>query len=117
MNNFERVRAMVDDYVLKNGATTEMSRGEFIDWIHEKYESISVKKNNLYPTDISFNLYNAGLKDFPGPNLCLWWVEETDRFRLVGSKFKPNGDVIQYKGRKNETVVGRWNNGVFTRYD
>ncbi len=114
MNNYDRVCEMVDEYVQKNGASTEMSRGEFIDWVHEKYENISVEKNNLYPTDITYNLYNAGLKDFPGPNLCLWWVRGRDTFRLVGSKYKPEGEVIQYKGRKNERVVGVWKAGEFS---
>ena len=114
MNNFQRARMMVDEYVAKNGRDTEMSRGEFIDWVHERYENISVEKNNLYPTDMTFNLYNAGLKDFPGPNLCLWWVEERDTFRLVGSDYKPDGDVIQYKNKANEQVVGRWVKGIYT---
>ena len=114
MNNFERVRDMVDEYVANNGTGTVMSRGEFIDWVHKKYEGISVEKNNLYPTDISYNLFNAGLKDFPGPNLCLWWEKTNDCFRLVGSNYKPNGEVIQYKGKKNERVVGLWKEGVFS---
>ena len=68
----------------------------------------------MYPTDISFNLYNAGLKDFPGPNLCLWWVKERDTFQLVGSDYKPDGDVMQYKGTKDERVIGRWKQGTFS---
>ncbi len=114
MNNYERVSKMVDEYVSKNGYNTEMNRNTFIDWVHDKYENISVEKNNLYPTDISYNLYNAGLKDFPGPNLCLWWEAERDTFRLVGTHFKPNGEVIQYKGKQNERIVGRWENGEFS---
>lgn len=112
MNNFDRVREMVDEYVKLNGSNTEMDRNEFIDWVHERYENISVEKNNLYPTDISYNLYNAGLKDFPGPNLCLVYVEESERFRLVGTGYKHTGPIWQYKGKTNETVVGMWNDGV-----
>ncbi len=114
MNYFEKVRNMVDEYVSRNGIETIMSRSEFIDWVHEKYNAISIEKNNLYPTDISYNLYNAGLKDFPGPNLCLWWEKTNDCFRLVGSHYKPNGEVIQYKGTKNEKVIGSWKDGEFS---
>ena len=116
MNNFDRAREMVDEYVSKNGTSTIMDRTQFINWVHEKYDNISVQKNNFYPTDISFNLYNAGLGDFPGRNLCLWWEEESDNFRLVGSNYKGTGPVIQYKGKSNERIVGRWDNGVFTWY-
>lgn len=114
MNNYERVKMLVDEYISTNGTSTEMTRNEFINWVGETIPSISVEKNNLYPTDMSFNLYNAGLKDFPGPNLCLWWVKERDTFQLVGSDFKPDGDVIQYKGTKDEQVVGTWKQGVFS---
>ena len=114
MNNFDRAREMVDEYVAKHGTSTIMDRTQFINWVHERYENISVQKNNFYPTDISFNLYNAGLGDFPGRNLCLWWEEESDNFRLVGSNYKGTGPVIQYKGKTNERVVGQWDNGVFT---
>lgn len=62
MYNFERTCDMVNAYVKEHGRKTEMGRGEFIEWVHEKYENISVEKNNLYPTDISFNLYNNGQK-------------------------------------------------------
>ncbi len=116
MNNFDRVREMVDEYVRKNGTSTVMDRNQFLDWVHQKYENISSRTNNLYPTDISYNLYNAGLRDFPGPNLCLWWEESSDSFRLVGSKYHGTGPVIQYKGKSNERIVGRWDNGVFTWY-
>ena len=63
---------------------------------------------------ISFNLYNNGLKDFPGPCLCLMYVFENDKFRLVGADYRPTCNVIQYKGRRNEQVVGKWNNGIFS---
>ena len=112
MNNFERVRELVNKYVSENGAGKEMSRGEFLEWVHETYENISAAKNNLYPTDISFNLYNAGLKDFPGPNLCLVYVEERNTFRLVGSGYKHTGPIYQYKGKSIEKIVGQWNDGV-----
>lgn len=114
MNNYERTCDMVNAYVKEHGRKTEMGRGEFIEWVHEKYENISVEKNNLYPTDISFNLYNNGLKDFPGPCLCLMYVFENDKFRLVGADYRPTCNVIQYKGRRNEQVVGKWNNGIFS---
>ena len=112
MNNYDRAREMVDEYVKVNGTDTEMDRNEFICWVHEKYENISVQKNNMYPTDISYNLYNAGLKDFPGPNLCLVYIEERDTFRLVGTGYKYTGPIWQYKGRSNETIVGMWSDGV-----
>lgn len=83
MNNYERVKMLVDEYISTNGTSTEMTRNEFINWVGETIPSISVEKNNLYPTDMSFNLYNAGLKDFPGPNLCLWWVKEIHFSLLV----------------------------------
>ena len=111
MNNFERVRDLVDEYVQANGTDIEMSRGEFLDWVHQTYESISSKTNNLYPTDICYNLYNAGLKDFPGPNLCLLYVPTHNSFRLVGSNYKHNGNIWQYKDKSNERIVGRWING------
>ncbi len=114
MNNFERVKGLVDEYVAQNGDSTEMTRNEFINWVGETIPAISVEKNNLYPTDMSFNLYNEGLKDFPGPNLCLWWVKERDTFQLVGSDYKPDGDVIQNKGKKDERIVGMWKQGVFS---
>ncbi len=88
MNNYERTCDMVNAYVKEHGRKTEMGRGEFIEWVQEKYENISVEKNNLYPTDISFNLYNNGLKDFPGPCLCLMYVFENDKFRLVGNELR-----------------------------
>ena len=112
MNNFERVRDLVNEYVRENGTDTEMSRGEFLEWVHQTYDNISAAKNNLYPTDISYNLYNAGLVDFPGPNLCLVYVEERDKFRLVGTGYKFTGSIWQYKNKKNEQVVGHWENGV-----
>ncbi len=112
MNNFERVRDLVNKYVSENGTGKEKSRAEFLEWVHETYENISAAKNNLYPTDISYNLYNAGLKDFPGPNLCLVYVEERDTFRLVGSEYKYTGPIYQYKGKSNEKIIGQWNNGV-----
>ena len=114
MNNIERAKQLVNEYISTHGTSTEMTRNEFINWVGETIPGISVEKNNLYPTDMSFNLYNAGLKDFPGPNLCLWWVKERDTFQLVGSDFKPDGDVIQYKGTKDERVVGTWKQGVFS---
>ncbi len=114
MNNFDRVREMVDEYVKKNGTSTVMERNQFLDWVHQRYENISSRTNNLYPTDISYNLFNAGLKDFPGPNLCLWWEESSDNFRLVGSNYKGNGPVIQYKGKSNERIVAKWENGVLS---
>lgn len=114
MNNFDRVRMMVDEYVRENGTSTVMDRSQFLDWVHQKYENISSKTNNLYPTDISYNLYNAGLKDFPGPNLCLWWEESSDSFRLVGTNYQGTGPVIQYKGKSNERIVARWDKGVLT---
>ena len=114
MNNFDRVREMVDEYVKKNGTSTVMERNQFLDWVHQKYENISSRTNNLYPTDISYNLFNAGLKDFPGPNLCLWWEESSDNFRLVGSNYKGTGPVIQYKGKSNERIVAKWENGVLS---
>ncbi len=112
MNNAERVRNLVNEYVSKKGTGTEMTRGEFLDWVNQTYSNISASKNNLYPTDISYNLYNAGLKDFPGPNLCLVYVSETDKFRLVGSEFSYTGNIYQYKGKSNERIVGRWIKGV-----
>lgn len=112
MNNFERVRDLVNEYVRENGADTEMSRGEFLEWVNQTYDNISAAKNNLYPTDISYNLYNAGLVDFPGTNLCLVYVEERDTFRLVGTGYKHTGPIWQYKNKKNENVVGYWENGV-----
>lgn len=112
MNNFERVRDLVDKYVAENGTQKEMSRGEFLEWVHETYENISAAKNNLYPTDISYNLYNASLKDFPGPCLCLVYVEERETFRLVGSGYKHTGPIWQYKGKSNEKIVGQWINGT-----
>ena len=93
MNNIERAKRLVNEYISTHGTSTEMTRNEFINWVGETIPGISVEKNNLYPTDMSFNLYNAGLKDFPGPNLCLWWVKERDTFQLVGSDFKPAGGV------------------------
>lgn len=117
MNNFERVRDLVDKYVSENGTSTEMSRGEFLEWVHETYENISAAKNNLYPTDISYNLYNAGLKDFPGPCLCLVYVEERETFRLVGSGYKHTGPIWQYKGKANEKIVGQWVNGILKMGD
>lgn len=112
MNNFERVRDLVNEYVAEHGTDTEMTRGEFLEWVHETYENISAAKNNLYPTDISYNLYNAGLKDFPGLCLCLVYVEERDTFRLVGTDYKYTGPIWQYKGKSNEQVVGQWSNGI-----
>lgn len=112
MNNHERVRELVDKYVSEYGNKTEMTRREFLEWVHETYDNISGAKNNLYPTDISFNLYNAGLKDFPGPALCLVYIDERDKFRLVGSDYKHTGPVWQYKGKSNEKVVGRWIDGI-----
>lgn len=108
MNNHERVKELVNKYVQENGTQTEMTRSEFLEWVHETYENISAAKNNLYPTDISFNLYNAGLKDFPGPALCLIYIEERETFRLVGSDYKHTGPIWQYKGKANEKVVGQW---------
>lgn len=112
MNNFERVRDLVNEYVSEHGTETEMTRGEFLEWVHETYENISAAKNNLYPTDISYNLYNAGLKDFPGPCLCLVYVEERETFKLVGTDYKYTGPIWQYKGKSNEQVVGQWIDGV-----
>lgn len=113
MNNFERVRDLVNQYVFENGNETEMSREKFLQWVHETYDNISAAKNNLYPTDLSYNLYNAGLKDFPGPNLCLIYVEDRNTFRLVGNNYKHTGPVYQYKGKHNEKMVGYWNNGMY----
>ncbi len=113
MNNYDRVRIMVDSYVQKHGSDTCMNRSEFLTWVNKQNNNISAEKNNCYPTDISYNLYNEGLKDFPGPNLCLWWEKTNDTYRLVGSKYKPTGEVIQYKKKKNERVVGIWNKGSF----
>ena len=104
---------MVDEYVIRNGTGTQMDRREFLDWVHERYENISVEKNNINPSDLTYNLYNYSQKGFPGPNLCLWWEAETRRFRLVGSMYRPNGPVIQNRGRKNECVVGEWTDGEF----
>ena len=112
MNNFERVRDLVDAFVEIHGTNTEMNRGEFLEWVHETYENISAAKNNLYPTDISYNLFNAGLVDFPGPNLCLVYVEERNTFRLVGTNYKYTGPIWQYKNKSNERIVGNWVNGV-----
>lgn len=116
MNNFERTRNLVNAYVKEHGRNKEMTRTEFINWVHETYENISVEKNNLYPTDISFNLYNNGLANFPGPNLCLVYIPERNTFRLVGSDYKYTGEVIQYnRGRSQHWTVGYWKDGVFTR--
>lgn len=112
MNNFERVKNLVNKYVQEHGTNEEMTRGDFLAWVHETYENISAEKNNLYPTDISYNLYNAGLKDFPGQNLCLIYVEERGTFRLVGTDYKYTGPIYQYKRKSNEKVVGQWINGV-----
>ena len=112
MNNYERVRELVNKYVSENGTEKEMSRGEFLEWVNETYENISAAKNNLYPTDISYNLYNAGLKDFPGPNLCLVYIEERNTFRLVGTGYKHTGPIYQYRGKSNERIVGQWHDGV-----
>ena len=111
MTNYDRVSYLVDEYVKANGENTEMTRGEFLDWVNQTYSNISAKKNNLYPTDISYNLYNAGLKDFPGPNLCLVYIPDRKTFRLVGTKYKHTGEIYQYIGRYNERVVGRWSDG------
>ena len=46
MNNFERVKLLVDEYVSKNGTSTEMTRNEFISWAGESIPGISVEKNN-----------------------------------------------------------------------
>ena len=43
MNNYERTCDMVNAYVKEHGRKTEMGRGEFIEWVHEKYENISVE--------------------------------------------------------------------------
>ena len=64
MNNFERVKDLVDKYVSENGKDTEMSRGEFLEWVNHTYPNISAAKNNLYPTDISYNLYNKEIQFF-----------------------------------------------------
>ncbi len=114
MNNYERVRDLVNEYVRENGKDMEMTRGEFLEWVNQTYPEISAEKNNLYPTDMCFNLYNAGLKDFPGPNLCLIYVDGKAKFRLVGTDYQHTGDIYQYKGRKNEIVVGRWTDGICT---
>lgn len=112
MTNYDRAREMVNDYVKEHGRETQMTTGEFVEFLRTKYENIN--KGNVQPTDICFNLYNKGLVDFPGPNLCLMYVFETERFKLVGSDYKPEKcDVIQYKGRKNEQIVGEWKDGKF----
>lgn len=113
MNNRERVKELVNKYVQEHGNQAEMTRDEFLEWVNEKYENISANKNNLYPTDMSFNLYNAGLKDFPGTCLCLVYVEERKTYRLVGSDYKYTGPVYQYKGKMKEKIIGYWNNGIF----
>ena len=113
MNNYERVKNLVNRYVEENGNQTEMNRNEFLEWVHETYNNISAASNNLYPTDLSFNLYNLGLKDFPDSNLCLLFIRVRNTFRLVGSDYKYTGPVYQYKGKANEKIIGQWNNGVF----
>ncbi len=113
MNNLDRACELVDKYVSEHGRTTEMERNDFINWVHQTYDRITVEKKNLYPTDISFNLYNAGLKEFPKDNLCLLYIAERDTFRLVGSDFIAHGPVIQYVKTKKERIVGNWNNGSF----
>lgn len=101
-------RDLVNDYVNKYGNRTEMTREEFLNWVHETYNNVSSVSNNLYPTDISFNRYNIGLSDFPGPNLCLVYVEERDKYRLVGSNYKYTGIIYQYKNKSKEKIVGQW---------
>ncbi len=117
MTNYDRAREMVDEYVRENGTATEMTRKEFIEWVHARYEGVSVEKNNLLPTDICFNSYNKGLIDFPGPNLCLVYKDENQTFVLVGSDYKYSGPVYQYRGRANETIVGYWEDGSFSFKD
>lgn len=115
MNNHEKTKDMVNEYVRENGTSTEMTKAEFIEWLQTRYPNIN--KQNVYPSDMSFNRYNAGLVDFPGPLLCLMYIEENDTYRLVGTDFKPDGPVYQYKNRKNERIVGRWENGKFSFED
>lgn len=67
--------------------------------------------DGIHP-EIKRLLYNAGLKDFPSPNLCLVYVEERETFRFVGTEYKHTGPIWQYKGKSSEQVVGQWINGV-----
>jgi hypothetical protein len=110
MNNYEKVRDLVNKYVQNNGVNQEMSRKEFFSWVHETYDEITAK--NLSPTDISYNRYNLGLIDFPGPNLCLVHMEDRKTLKLVGTGYKYTGPIFHNKGESGEKIVGQWINGV-----
>ena len=94
-----------------------MTRSEFLNWVNKTHSNISASKNNLYPTDLCYNSYNAGLKDFPGPNLCLIYDFQNNKFRLVGTGYKYSGNIFQYYGKPNQRLVGRWRNGVCEMMD
>ena len=69
----------------------------------------------MSPTDICYNNYNNGLKDFPNGPLCLEYIDEgKGMFRLIGSEYLYTGPVYQYRNSKKEKIVGNWFDGTFS---
>ncbi len=115
MSNYHKTKEIVDEFVKYNGTDVKMTRSEFINWIHEKCPDISIEKNNMSPTDICYNNYNNGLKDFPNGPLCLEYIDEgKGMFRLIGSEYLYTGPVYQYRNSKKEKIVGNWFDGTFS---
>lgn len=110
MKNAERVIDAINSYVKDNGAGTIVSREEFYGIILEKYPEVN--RSSIFPSDFCYNVYNKGLKDMNDDERCLECVEK-GYFKILGTNYKYTGDVYHYIFKKNQEVVGHWENGQY----
>jgi hypothetical protein len=111
----EKIIKAVNDYVIKNGFDTWMSRKEVQEYVNSCYEE-KIAPGSLLPTDYCYNRYNSGLANFAEKDRLF---EYNDRqFRLLGEHYAYTGDVWHYPSDKSVKpyVVGRWENGSFQHY-
>lgn len=110
MKNAEKVIEAINSYVEDNGAGTTVSREEFYEIILEKYPEVN--SSSVFPSDFCYNVYNKGLKDMNDGERCLECVEK-GYFKILGTNYKYTGDVYHYIFKKNQEVVGHWENGQY----
>lgn len=110
MKNAEKVIDTINSYVKDNGTGKIISREEFYDILLAKYPEIN--RASVYPSDFCYNVYNDGLRDLDDGERCLECVDK-GYFKILGTNYKYTGDVYHYIFRKNQEIVGHWENGQY----
>lgn len=115
MGNKQIACERVDEFVKENGNEVVKPSSEITELIGFPPEKVEV-------SDLCFNRSNKSMNLKNGEELnngirCLIWLEEDDEYRLVGSEYEYEGEVINFEGKRNgkPVICGFWKNGRFEK--